>query len=296
MVSAASPGARPWPVLSVIATNLVFGTKQLLAVVAAGLIGSAAASEALTAIENLHKTVAAYAAPEISLPDAATLTARCGADVLCAAELVAVAFGGAARLEAIVHPDSDSIRLATTEPSVGTVRRLSGGHVLIALDRFGRDAAQELRQAINEAGAGKLILDLRANGGGSLKRMMRLASLFTGPVGEALWVGEGESRRPVPIPDGLPRLDLAALAVLVGPDTASSAEMLAVLLRQYGGATVVGQRTFGKDYLIRAIPVHHDWRLLIPAERIEVPGEVLAGGLIPDHPEPSVELPSAEWP
>ncbi len=282
--------------LSAIATNLDFGTKQLLAVAAAGLIGSAAASEDLTAIENLHKTVAAYAAPGISLPEVATLTARCGADTLCAAELVVVAFDGGARLEAVEHPDSDSIRLVTTEPSVGTVARLSGGHVLIALDRFGRDAAQELRQAISEAGAGKLILDLRANGGGSLKRMMHLASLFTGPVGEALWIGEGEDRRPVAIPDGLPRLDLAALVVLVGPDTASSAEMLAALLRQHGGATVVGQRTFGKDYLIRAIPVHHDWRLLIPAERIEVPGEVLAGGLIPDHPEASVELPSVELP
>jgi hypothetical protein len=275
----------------------VTATKQLLAVVAAGLLGSAAAaSEDLTAIENLHKTVAAYAAPGIPLPDAATLTARCGSDMLCAAELVVEAFGGGARLEAVEHPDSDSIRLVTTEPSVGTVRRLSGGHVLIALDRFGRDAVQELRQAVSEAGAGKLILDLRANGGGSLKRMMRLASLFTGPVGEALWIGDGENRRPVAIPAGPPRLDIAALAVLVGPATASSAEMLAALLRQHGGATVVGQRTFGKDYLTRVIPVHHDWRLLIPAERIEVPGEVLAGGLIPDHPEASVELPSVEWP
>ena len=42
--------------------------------------------------------------------------------------------------------------------------------------------------------------------------------------------------------------------------------------------------------------MHHDWRLLIPAERIEVPGEVLAGGLIPDYPEASVELPSVEMP
>ena len=266
-------------------------TKRLLAVAAAGLIGSAAASEALTAIENLHNTVAAYAAPGTPLPDARTLTARCGADVVCAAEQVVAAFGGGARLEAVVHPDSDSIRLVTTEPSVGAVRRLSGGHVLIALDRFGRDAAQELRQAISEAGARKLILDLRANGGGSLERMMRLASLFTGPVGEALWIGDGEGRRPMAIPAGLPRLDLTALAVLVGPDTASSAEVLVALLRQHGGATVVGQRTFGKDYLIRAIPVHHDWRLLIPAERIEVPGEVLTGGLVPDYPEASVELP-----
>ena len=267
-------------------------TKTLLAVAAAGLIGSAAAaSERLTAIEHLHHTVAAYAAPGVTLPDAAALTQRCAGDVLCAAEIVAAAFHGGARLEPVDHPESDSIRLVTTMPSVGTVRRLSGGHVLVALDRFGRDAAQALRQSVVEAGARRLILDLRDNSGGNFERMLRVASIFTGAVGEALWVDGGGARRAVDIPGGLPRLDLAALTVMVGPQTASSAEFLAALLRQYAGAAIAGQRTFGKDYLTRAIPVHHDWRLLIPAERIEVSGEVLAGGLVPDHPEPSVDLP-----
>lgn len=271
-------------------------TKTLLAAAAAGLIGSAAvASEPPTPIERLHDTVAAYAAPGVMLPDAATLSRRCDGDIVCAAGLMAAAFHGDARLEAVEHPDSDSIRLVTTEPSVGTVRRLSGGHVLVALDRFGRDAAQALRRAIHEAGVaangGRLVLDLRANRGGGFERMLRVASLFTGPISEALWVSGDGTRRAVAIPGGLPRLDLAAVTVLVGPETASSAEILAALLRQHGAAAIAGQRTFGKDYLTRAIPVHHDWRLLIPAGRIEVPGEVLVGGLVPDHPEPSVELP-----
>ena len=38
----------------------------------------------------------------------------------------------------------------------------------------------------------------------------------------------------------------------------------------------------GKDWLTRVVPVDHDWRLAIPAERIEVPGEALAQGLMPD--------------
>ncbi len=71
------------------------------------------------------------------------------------------------------------------------------------------------------------------------------------------------------------------LVVLVGPETASSAEVLAALLQRYAGARLAGSRTAGKDHLTRVIAVDHDWRLLVPAERIEVPGIELTGGLRP---------------
>jgi C-terminal processing protease CtpA/Prc len=64
----------------------------------------------------------------------------------------------------------------------------------------------------------------------------------------------------------------------------SSGEVLAALLRRHAKASVLGERTWGKDYVLRVEPIDHDWRALIPAGRIEVPGEVLAGGLVPDGP------------
>ena len=70
--------------------------------------------------------------------------------------------------------------------------------------------------------------------------------------------------------------------VLIGPGTASSAEVLAALLRHHAGARLIGAPTMGKDWLTRLVPVDHDWRLAIPAERIEVPGETLTQGLVPD--------------
>lgn len=69
-----------------------------------------------------------------------------------------------------------------------------------------------------------------------------------------------------------------------GANTISSGEVLAAL-RRHVGATVLGERTLGKDYMLRVEPVDHDWRTLIPDGRIEVPGEVLAGGLLPRRPE-----------
>jgi hypothetical protein len=47
---------------------------------------------------------------------------------------------------------------------------------------------------------------------------------------------------------------------------------------------VLGERTFGKDYVLRVERIDRDWQALIPDGRIEVPGEVLAGGLQPDGP------------
>lgn len=75
--------------------------------------------------------------------------------------------------------------------------------------------------------------------------------------------------------------------VLVGPGTASSAEVLAALLQRYADARLAGSQTAGKDYLTRVIAVDHDWRLLVPAERIEVPGVTLTGGLQPDEGLPA---------
>jgi C-terminal processing protease CtpA/Prc len=77
------------------------------------------------------------------------------------------------------------------------------------------------------------------------------------------------------------------ITVLVGANTISSGEVLAVLLRRHAGASVLGERTWGKDYVLRVQPVDSDWRALIPDGRIEVPGEVLAGGLIPEGPIPA---------
>jgi hypothetical protein len=62
-------------------------------------------------------------------------------------------------------------------------------------------------------------------------------------------------------------------------------------LRRYAGARLAGSRTAGKDHLTRVIAVDHDWRLLVPAERIEVPGVELTGGLRPAQGLPAEGLP-----
>jgi carboxyl-terminal processing protease len=133
-----------------------------------------------------------------------------------------------------------------------------------------------------------VILDLRHNPGGLVRRMLRVAGRFTGPVPGALELVADErvTVLAIPRPSGGP-VWAGRITVLVGPLTISSGEVLTALLRRYAGAAVLGERTFGKDYVLRVERIAPDWQALIPDGRIEVPGEILAGGLTPDGPIPA---------
>ena len=183
------------------------------------------------------------------------------------------------------HPDTDTIRRAYTVPSVTSVERRSDGVLVLALDRFGRTADREVADATTAVGPAEMtrvVLDLRGNGGGDFDRMRRVASLFTGPREGAIRLLGRDGTADVALPAPLRAIGEFEIDVLIGPGTASSAEVLAALLRRHAGARLIGAPTLGKDWLTRLVPVDHDWRLAVPAERIEVPGETLAQGLVPD--------------
>ncbi|MBE1425768.1 carboxyl-terminal processing protease [Desulfomicrobium macestii] len=92
---------------------------------------------------------------------------------------------------------------------------------------------------------GQLIIDLRDAGGGDLYEAFDIAGMFL-PAGTLL--GSIQSR------DGQPREVRSSsgdkypmpLILIVGPDTASAAEIFAGALHRQGRAKLVGQRTYGK--------------------------------------------------
>ena len=177
-------------------------------------------------------------------------------------------------------PDQRPDPLGDTESSIERTADLGAGRRLVRLDRFGRKADYELSAALR--GAGALVLDLRHNQGGVLRRMLRIAGRFTGPVPDAVRLVKADQVRVLAIPEPSGAIWRGPITVLVGPNTISSGEVLAALLRRHAGATVLGERTWGKDYVLRVEAVDPDWRALIPDGQIEVPGEILAGGLLPD--------------
>lgn len=188
-------------------------------------------------------------------------------------------------LRRVQHLTGDDVRMASTVPSITRTLDLGQGRRLARLDRFGRKAEFELGALLSSGD--ELILDLRHNIGGSLRRMLRVAGRFTGAVPGALRLVRSGEVELLAIPASPGRQWHGRVTVLVGSLTISSGEVLAALLRRYAGASVLGERTWGKDYALRVEVVNADWRALIPDARIEVPGEVLAGGLRPDGPIPA---------
>jgi len=231
---------------------------------------------AATNYGSVHGTLA-------ELPSLAAVQRACGRDALCAAREIVSASQGRIRLEPVAHPQTDTIRWAETAPSVTTVHAGPDGRRWIRLDGFGRKVVAEMIAALSRAGEDRapVGLDLRSNAGGDFGRMLKVASLFADDINDALYLVDNDYSISVSLGSERAFSEARGLPVLVGPGTASSAEVLAALLRRYAEGRLAGSRTAGKDHLTRVIAVDHDWRLLVPAERIEVPGVELKGGLSP---------------
>lgn len=121
---------------------------------------------------------------------------------------------------------------------------------LLSLDRFSRRSCDRVKLAlteVKEAGVRNLIIDLRDNPGGQMDEAGCMASLFLGPDKRIFSVrySENPSRNETYISDQ-PRAYFGKIVVLVNRGTASAAEILAGVLREYDKAILVGERTFGK--------------------------------------------------
>ncbi len=150
---------------------------------------------------------------------------------------------------------------------------------------FSEGAHGELRAEIERLyreGAEALLLDLRGNGGGLLNEAVLSAGTFVedGVVvstsarasGDQDFQAAGEALEPRPT------------VVLINRDTASAAEILAAALQDYGLATLVGTRTYGKNTVQEILPLEAGGALdLTIGEYVTSEGESLAGsGVQPD--------------
>ena len=117
------------------------------------------------------------------------------------------------------------------------------------------DVAKQLA-AFNDDNAAGLILDLRNNGGGSLREAVGLTGLFvrSGPV-----VQVREQRQIAVLP--VPNMDPAAafrkpMVVLINRASASASEIVAGALQDYGRAVVIGDtQSHGKGTVQTVMPL-----------------------------------------
>ncbi|MEO1012015.1 MAG: carboxy terminal-processing peptidase [Bacteroidota bacterium] len=116
------------------------------------------------------------------------------------------------------------------------------------------DVAKEVER-LKEEGVEGLILDLRDNGGGSLKTVVEMAGLFIkdGPIVQVRSSGKG--KEVYDDKDERVQWD-GPLVILVNELSASASEILAAAMQDYKRAVVIGSKqTFGKGTVQNVIPL-----------------------------------------
>jgi carboxyl-terminal processing protease len=123
-------------------------------------------------------------------------------------------------------------------------------------------AAEDLHAALGtleRAGMQRLVIDLRANGGGMVDEAARVASEFL-PDNAVIYHSEGrkaELAKTVRVNHSFlrPGGRVYPLLLLVDEGTASASEIVAGALQDHDRALIVGRPTFGKSLLMQGFPM-----------------------------------------
>lgn len=154
-----------------------------------------------------------------------------------------------------------------------------------------RSTTRDVRRLLGEltttdGGVDGIIIDLRGNGGGSLREATQLTGLFikSGPIvqirnasGE---VSTEDDNDPAVVYDG-------PLAVLVDRNSASASEIFAAAIQDYARGVVLGEPTFGKGTVQTVAPLDREGKLgqlkVTIAQFFRVNGEgTQHRGVVPD--------------
>ena len=126
-------------------------------------------------------------------------------------------------------------------------------------DKNYRDSAKDMEKEIErlkKEGVSGLIVDLRNNGGGSLKTAIEISGLFInkGPIVQVKYRGEN----PIIKNDIDPKVQWdGAVVVLVNEFSASASEIFAAAMQDYKRAVIIGgNQTYGKGTVQNILPIN----------------------------------------
>jgi len=119
---------------------------------------------------------------------------------------------------------------------------------VVRLEQFTQHTVPDLREALRQIkaqGFRAIALDLRHNPGGSLDATINVADMFLDGGIILQEIERGGEKQVIEAHPGGEGVDIP-MVVLVGPGSASGAEVLASALQDNGRAILIGEKTFGK--------------------------------------------------
>jgi carboxyl-terminal processing protease len=195
----------------------------------------------------------------------------------------------------MLRPNADPTKAGTEIPLTitramidypNTKTKMYGNVGYIRLGQFNANSTADVEKAVNDLtkqGAKSLVLDLRENPGGLLDQAVGVSSLFI-PAGPIVRVDERNKPEKVSNATGHKITDLP-LVVLIDGNSASASEITAGALQDYGRATLVGEKSFGKGSVQTIVPLQDGSAVKFTIAHYLTPKKrVINGvGLTPDH-------------
>ncbi|MDR7418541.1 MAG: S41 family peptidase [Armatimonadota bacterium] len=160
--------------------------------------------------------------------------------------------------------------------------RLGYVRILTFNEQTAKEVAAEVDRQIR-GGARGLVIDLRSNGGGLLESSLQIANRFIAD-GRAILHIVGRDGRRTTERAGRGAKVTVPVVVLVNEFSASASEILAGALKDSAGATLVGQRTFGKGVIQSVFSFSGGGGAAITTQKYLTPSEhdIHAKGIPPD--------------
>lgn len=189
-------------------------------------------------------------------------------------------------LEIPIVRDEITIEAATWHMIPGTTT------ALIRMNQFSANLDDDLVAAIDEAkqaGATKLVLDVRNNPGGLLEQAIRVTSEFLTDGNVLIQEDADGNREPYPVRDGGVAPEIP-VAVLINHGSASSSEIFAGAIQDHERGVVIGETTFGTGTVLRPFDLDDGSALLLGTSQwLTADGRLIRKNGI--EPDVTVELP-----
>jgi carboxyl-terminal processing protease len=198
----------------------------------------------------------------------------------------------------LLRAGSDPIEVTVVRERLSTppakARMLEGNSGYLKVPEIAGRSAEEIRgelETLRRAGARSLVLDLRGSAYGAPADGVKVAELFLKGGVVAKVSGTRVPEQVLTADAGRSAWDLP-MATLVDTGTAGPAEIVAAALLDSGRAAVVGQRTFGRAPVQKAVPLPEGGLVVTVAKYLSPKGTPIHGKGV--EPSVTVDVPDDE--
>lgn len=149
-------------------------------------------------------------------------------------------------------------------PQIGYIKQI----------RFAEHSAEEVHDALKDLkskGMKTLIFDLRGNPGGIMKVAEQIADEFLKQKELIVYTQDKEEKRKYIYATSKGIFEDGNVYVLIDEGSASASEIVAGALQEYGRATIVGRRSFGKGLVQREISLGDGTRIRLTVAHYYTP-------------------------